>query len=175
MLLPPKFLFALRHHLCPTVHALAPAQEDLGEDLQWNKPGWLALSNRPQRRKEIQSGEAGLSLNSKAGKERLVTSLDKIPAVIAKALEKHNQERSQAPQYKLVQLLSEGQELAFPPTTNVFYAMNSSCQDFMLRAKQGKPAPLPPLPRTPTPKGVEISATFPKIKATGRKIAKALF
>ncbi|XP_072840965.2 ral guanine nucleotide dissociation stimulator-like 2 isoform X3 [Pogona vitticeps] len=138
MLLPPKFLFALRHHLCPTVHALAPAQEDLGEDLQ-------------------------------------VTSLDKIPAVIAKALEKHNQERSQAPQYKLVQLLSEGQELAFPPTTNVFYAMNSSCQDFMLRAKQGKPAPLPPLPRTPTPKGVEISATFPKIKATGRKIAKALF
>ncbi|XP_072840959.2 ral guanine nucleotide dissociation stimulator-like 2 isoform X1 [Pogona vitticeps] len=104
-----------------------------------------------------------------------VTSLDKIPAVIAKALEKHNQERSQAPQYKLVQLLSEGQELAFPPTTNVFYAMNSSCQDFMLRAKQGKPAPLPPLPRTPTPKGVEISATFPKIKATGRKIAKALF
>nr|XP_020634287.1 ral guanine nucleotide dissociation stimulator-like 2 isoform X2 [Pogona vitticeps] len=106
-----------------------------------------------------------------------VTSLDKTPAVIAKVLKKHNQERSQAPQYKLVQLLSEGQELAFPPTTNVFYAMNSSCQDFMLRAKQGKPAPVapPPPPRTPTPKGVEISATFPKIKATGRKIAKALF
>ncbi|XP_072843352.2 ral guanine nucleotide dissociation stimulator-like 2 [Pogona vitticeps] len=110
-------------------------------------------------------------------KSILVTSQDKTPAVIAKALEKHNQDRSRASQYELVQLLPEGRELAFPPTANVFYAMNSSCQDFMLRAKQGKPAPVPPPPppRTPTPKGVEISATFPKIKATGRKIAKALF
>lgn len=74
-------------------------------------------------------------------------------------------------------------ELAFPATANVFYAMNSSGQDFMLRPRPEKPgllplpttpAPVPP-PRTHVAKGVEISATFPKIKATGRKIAKALF
>ncbi|KAH0630714.1 hypothetical protein JD844_014010 [Phrynosoma platyrhinos] len=114
-------------------------------------------------------------------KSILVTSQDKAPTVIVKALEKHNQDRGLASQYELVQLLPDGRELAFPPTANVFYAMNSSCQDFMLRAKQPQEKALPPTapptaaPRSPTPRRVEISATFPKIKATGRKIAKALF
>ncbi|XP_062979075.1 LOW QUALITY PROTEIN: ral guanine nucleotide dissociation stimulator-like 2 [Elgaria multicarinata webbii] len=111
-------------------------------------------------------------------KSILVTSQDKAPAVIVKVLEKHNQDRGLAPNYELVQLLPEGRELAFPPTANVFYAMNSSCLDFMLRPKRPQekpPLPPPPSPRIPTPRGVEISATFPKIKATGRKIARALF
>nr|XP_060616537.1 ral guanine nucleotide dissociation stimulator-like 2 isoform X1 [Anolis sagrei ordinatus] len=120
-------------------------------------------------------------------KSILVTSQDKAPVVIAKALEKHNQDRGLAPQYQLVQLLPGGKELAFPPTANVFYAMNGTCQDFMLRAKGAQdkalppppvplpPPPPPPPPRSPTPRRMEISATFPKIKATGRKIARALF
>ncbi|XP_062828781.1 ral guanine nucleotide dissociation stimulator-like 2 isoform X2 [Anolis carolinensis] len=119
-------------------------------------------------------------------KSILVTSQDKAPVVIAKALEKHNQDRGLAPQYQLVQLLPGGRELAFPPTANVFYAMNGACQDFMLRAKgvhekplPGTPVlpppPPPPPPKSPTPRRMEISATFPKIKATGRKIARALF
>ncbi|XP_061477498.1 ral guanine nucleotide dissociation stimulator-like 2 isoform X2 [Rhineura floridana] len=110
-------------------------------------------------------------------KSILVTSQDKAPAVIGKVLEKHNQDRGLAPSYELVQLLPEGRELAFPPTANVFYAMNSTCLDFMLRPKrpQEKRSPPTPPPRIPAPRGVEISATFPKIKATGRKIARALF
>uniref|UniRef100_A0A670HSS8 Ral guanine nucleotide dissociation stimulator like 2 n=1 Tax=Podarcis muralis TaxID=64176 RepID=A0A670HSS8_PODMU len=110
-------------------------------------------------------------------KSILVTSQDKAPVVIAKALEKHNQDRVLAPNYELVQLLPEGRELAFPTTANVFYAMSSTCLDFMLRPKRPreKQPPPPPPPKPKPPKGVEISATFPKIKATGRKIARALF
>ncbi|XP_060128189.1 uncharacterized protein LOC132591782 [Zootoca vivipara] len=106
-----------------------------------------------------------------------VTSQDKAPVVIGKALEKHNQDRVLAPNYELVQLLPEGRELAFPTTANVFYTMSSTCLDFMLRPKRPreKPPPPPPPPKPTAPKGVEISATFPKIKATGRKIARALF
>nr|XP_056722859.1 ral guanine nucleotide dissociation stimulator-like 2 [Euleptes europaea] len=110
-------------------------------------------------------------------KSVVVTSQDKAPAVIVKVLEKHNQDRGQAPHYELVQLLGEGRELVFPPTANIFYAMNSSSLDFVLRHKcphDSKPPLLPP-PRTPTPRGTEVHATFPKIKATGRKIAKAFF
>ncbi|XP_039375050.1 ral guanine nucleotide dissociation stimulator-like 2 isoform X2 [Mauremys reevesii] len=101
-----------------------------------------------------------------------VTSQDKTPSVIAKVLEKHGQERAAAPQFQLVQLLPEGKELTFPPTANVFYAMNGSSLDFVLRPKSaGEPA----LPPSTTPRRAELSATFPKIKATGRKLARALF
>ncbi|XP_066472062.1 ral guanine nucleotide dissociation stimulator-like 2 isoform X2 [Tiliqua scincoides] len=108
-------------------------------------------------------------------KSILVTSQDKAPAVVAKVLEKHNQDLSLAPSYELVQLLPEGQELVFPPMANIFYAMNSSSLDFMLRPRglQKKPPPSPS--RLPSPRGREICATCPKIKATGRKIAKVLF
>uniref|UniRef100_A0ACB8EEL4 Uncharacterized protein n=1 Tax=Sphaerodactylus townsendi TaxID=933632 RepID=A0ACB8EEL4_9SAUR len=110
-------------------------------------------------------------------KSVVVTSQDKAPAVIAKVLEKHNQEGSLAPHYGLVQLLGESRELALPPTANVFYAMNSSSLDFVLRRKRPPDAPPPPLPppRTPRPRDTDAHATFPKIKATGRKIAKAFF
>ncbi|KAF7235303.1 Ral guanine nucleotide dissociation stimulator-like 2 [Varanus komodoensis] len=113
--------------------------------------------------------------NGSLYKSILVTSQDKAPAVIAKVLEKHGQDRGQAPQYELVQLLPDGRELAFPPLANVFYAMNGSSLDFMLRPKRPLDSPLPPPPPAPAPRGVELSATFPKIKATGRKIARALF
>lgn len=108
-------------------------------------------------------------------KSILVTSQDKAPAVVAKVLEKHNHDRRLAPGYELVQLLPEGQELVFPPTANVFYAMNSSSVDFMLRPRQLQRKPPPSPPKVPSSGGLDISATFPKIKATGRKIAKALF
>lgn len=110
--------------------------------------------------------------NGSLYKSILVTSQDKTPSVIAKVLEKHGQERAAAPQFQLVQLLPEGKELTFPPTANVFYAMNGSSLDFVLRPKSaGEPA----LPPSTTPRRAELSATFPKIKATGRKLARALF
>ncbi|XP_030403836.1 ral guanine nucleotide dissociation stimulator-like 2 isoform X3 [Gopherus evgoodei] len=101
-----------------------------------------------------------------------VTSQDKTLSVIAKVLEKHGQEPGAAPQFQLVQLLPQGKELTFPPTANVFYAMNGSSLDFVLRPKSAREPPLPP---SAVPRRAELSATFPKIKATGRKLARALF
>ncbi|XP_014453148.2 ral guanine nucleotide dissociation stimulator-like 2 isoform X1 [Alligator mississippiensis] len=114
----------------------------------------------------------GLS-NGSLYKSVLVTSQEKAPAVIAKVLEKHSQDPATASQYQLVQLLPEDRELILPPTANVFYAMNSTSLDFLLRPK-GPPALHSPAPSTPS-RRPELSATFPKIKATGRKFTRALF
>ncbi|XP_029142484.1 ral guanine nucleotide dissociation stimulator-like 2 [Protobothrops mucrosquamatus] len=110
-------------------------------------------------------------------KSILVTSQDKAPTVVAKVLEKHNQDQDLAQDYELVQLLPDGRELVFPPMANVFYARNGFSVDFLLRPKgapRKTPPPTPP-PRSPRAREMDICATFPKIKATGRRIARALF
>ncbi|XP_032094572.1 ral guanine nucleotide dissociation stimulator-like 2 [Thamnophis elegans] len=110
-------------------------------------------------------------------KSILVTSQDKAPTVVAKVLEKHNQDQNLAQDYELVQLLPDGRELVFPPMSNVFYARNGFSLDFLLRPKgppSKTPPPTPP-PRSPRAREMDICATFPKIKATGRRIARALF
>ncbi|KAM9805534.1 ral guanine nucleotide dissociation stimulator-like 2 isoform X2 [Syngnathus typhle] len=97
----------------------------------------------------------------------LVTSNDKTPAAIGTALEKHNQDRVRASAYELVQLLPEGKELLIPATGNVFYAMMPSSVDFLLRRKAGD-----------TPAGQSersAAATYPRIKAKGRRLARTLF
>ncbi|CAL8287847.1 unnamed protein product [Merluccius merluccius] len=99
----------------------------------------------------------------------LVTSNDKTPTVVSSALEKHNQDTKEASRYELIQLLPEGKELIIPATGNVFYAMTSSSADFLLRRKGGK-APLGPQPIS-----TETSATFPRIKAKGRRLVRTLF
>ncbi|KAI3361337.1 hypothetical protein L3Q82_013520 [Scortum barcoo] len=98
----------------------------------------------------------------------LVTSNDKTPTVISSALEKHNQDPKQASRYELIQLLP-GKELVIPATGNVFYAMTSSSVDFLLRRKGGNtPLGLQPI-------STEPSATFPRIKAKGRRLVRTLF
>ncbi|KAM6909611.1 ral guanine nucleotide dissociation stimulator-like 2 isoform 2-T2 [Xenentodon cancila] len=99
----------------------------------------------------------------------LVTSNDKTPTVISSALEKHNQDPKQASRYELIQLLPEGKELVIPPTGNVFYAMTSSSVDFLLRRKGGN-TPFGSQSISP-----ETSATFPRIKAKGRRLVRTLF
>ncbi|XP_016313835.1 ral guanine nucleotide dissociation stimulator-like isoform X1 [Sinocyclocheilus anshuiensis] len=99
----------------------------------------------------------------------LVTSNDKTPTVISSALEKHNQNAQEVSKYELIQLLPEGKELIIPPTGNVFYAMSSASVDFLLRRRGGN---------TPTGSltlGNETSATFPRIKAKGRRLVRTLF
>uniref|UniRef100_A0A667XAN4 Ral guanine nucleotide dissociation stimulator-like 2 n=1 Tax=Myripristis murdjan TaxID=586833 RepID=A0A667XAN4_9TELE len=99
----------------------------------------------------------------------LVTSNDKTPTVISSALEKHNQDPNEASRYELIQLLPEGKELVIPATGNVFYAMTSSSVDFLLRRKGGNtPLGLQPI-------STETSATFPRIKAKGRRLVRTLF
>ncbi|KAG8127224.1 hypothetical protein E2320_014157 [Naja naja] len=100
-----------------------------------------------------------------------VTSQDKSPTVVAKVLEKHNQDQNLAHDYELVQLLPDGRELVFPPMANVFYARNGFSLDFLLRPKgppRKTPPPTPP-PRSPRAREVDISATFPKIKSTAAR------
>ncbi|KAM9810812.1 ral guanine nucleotide dissociation stimulator-like [Neosynchiropus ocellatus] len=105
--------------------------------------------------------------NGNMYKSILVTSQDKTPAVIRKAMIKHNLEREKSEEYELMQKISEDKELRIPDNANVFYAMNSTANyDFVLK-KRG-PA------RPPRAKAV-ASSTLPRMKQKGLKIAKGIF
>ncbi|XP_051899552.1 ral guanine nucleotide dissociation stimulator-like isoform X2 [Pristis pectinata] len=103
--------------------------------------------------------------NGNVYKSILVSSQDKTPAVVGKALEKHNQDPHAAQSYELVQIISEEKEFTIPHNANVFYAMTSASSEFLLRRKD-HPSPKP---------RSEHGSPFPKIRSKGMKIAKALF
>ncbi|XP_050777011.1 ral guanine nucleotide dissociation stimulator-like 2 isoform X3 [Gopherus flavomarginatus] len=193
---PTQLLSRLAQHMkWPSVSALDTAPEDVGSSAGGLSPPTPTGGDFPRgHRRSASCGSAfpappnpepgtpssdcciiraRMALhNGSLYKSILVTSQDKTLSVIAKVLEKHGQEPGVAPQFELVQLLPEGKELTFPPTANVFYAMNGSSLDFVLRPKSAREPPLPP---SAVPRRAELSATFPKIKATGRKLARALF
>ncbi|OXB55437.1 hypothetical protein ASZ78_007111 [Callipepla squamata] len=74
--------------------------------------------------------------NGNMYKSIMLTSQDKTPAVIQRAMSKHNLESDAAEEYELVQVISEDKELVIPDSANVFYAMNSQVSfDFILRKK----------------------------------------
>nr|XP_005996268.1 PREDICTED: ral guanine nucleotide dissociation stimulator-like 1 isoform X2 [Latimeria chalumnae] len=74
--------------------------------------------------------------NGNMYKSILLTSQDKTPVVIQRAMTKHNLENDPSEDYELVQVISEDRELVIPDNANVFYAMNSSVNfDFILRKK----------------------------------------
>ncbi|XP_043940552.1 ral guanine nucleotide dissociation stimulator-like 3 [Protopterus annectens] len=74
--------------------------------------------------------------NGNLYKSILMTSQDKTPTVIQRALEKHNLEYNSPEEFQLIQI-HEGKDLIFPDDANVFYAMNTSVNfDFVLRRKQ---------------------------------------
>ncbi|XP_075180514.1 ral guanine nucleotide dissociation stimulator isoform X3 [Anomaloglossus baeobatrachus] len=105
--------------------------------------------------------------NGNMYKSILVTSQDKTPVVIRKAMAKHNLDGERAEDYELVQIISEERELKIPDNANVFYAMNSGANyDFILK-------------RRGFSKGVKIkhgsSSTLPRMKQKGLKIAKGIF
>ncbi|NWX46585.1 RGL1 protein, partial [Steatornis caripensis] len=69
-------------------------------------------------------------------KSILLTSQDKTPAVIQRAMLKHNLESDASEDYELVQVIAKDKELVLPLNANVFYAMNSQVNfDFILRKK----------------------------------------
>ncbi|XP_025917817.1 ral guanine nucleotide dissociation stimulator isoform X5 [Apteryx rowi] len=105
--------------------------------------------------------------NGNMYKSILVTSQDKTPVVIRKAMAKHNLDGDRPEDYELVQIISEERELKIPDNANVFYAMNSAANyDFVLK-KRG------------FSKAVKIkhgsSSTLPRMKQKGLKIAKGIF
>ncbi|XP_057213204.1 ral guanine nucleotide dissociation stimulator-like 1 isoform X2 [Triplophysa rosa] len=74
--------------------------------------------------------------NGNLYKSILLTSQDKTPAVICRAMAKHNLEGKQAADYELVQVISDERELVIPDNANVFYAMSTSANfDFLLRLR----------------------------------------
>uniref|UniRef100_A0A8C7J944 Ral guanine nucleotide dissociation stimulator-like 1 n=1 Tax=Oncorhynchus kisutch TaxID=8019 RepID=A0A8C7J944_ONCKI len=83
--------------------------------------------------------------NGNLYKSILLTSQDKTPAVISRAVAKHNLESEPGEGYELVQVISDERELVIPDNANVFYAMNTSANfDFLLRVrgKAGRPVQL---------------------------------
>uniref|UniRef100_A0A671R2F2 Ral guanine nucleotide dissociation stimulator-like 1 n=1 Tax=Sinocyclocheilus anshuiensis TaxID=1608454 RepID=A0A671R2F2_9TELE len=83
--------------------------------------------------------------NGNLYKSIMLTSQDKTPAVISRAMAKHNLEGEQAADYELVQVISEERELVIPDNANVFYAMSTSAKfDFLLRLRgsEGRPVQL---------------------------------
>uniref|UniRef100_A0A8C9Y5E7 Ral guanine nucleotide dissociation stimulator-like 1 n=1 Tax=Sander lucioperca TaxID=283035 RepID=A0A8C9Y5E7_SANLU len=74
--------------------------------------------------------------NGNLYKSILLTNQDKTPAVISRAMAKHNLEVEPEEGYELVQVISEERELVIPDNANVFYAMNTSANfDFLLRVR----------------------------------------
>ncbi|XP_012513878.1 PREDICTED: ral guanine nucleotide dissociation stimulator-like 2 [Propithecus coquereli] len=112
-------------------------------------------------------------------KSILVTSQDKAPSVISRVLKKNNRDSAVASEYELVQLLPGDRELTIPPSANVFYAMDGASHDFLLRQRRRPSTATPGLTSGPSASGTPPSegggGSFPRIKATGRKIARALF
>ncbi|XP_036908638.1 ral guanine nucleotide dissociation stimulator-like 2 isoform X2 [Sturnira hondurensis] len=112
-------------------------------------------------------------------KSILVTSQDKAPSVISRVLKKNNRDSAVASEYELVQLLPGERELTIPPSANVFYAMDRASHDFLLRLRRRPSTATPGHTTGPSASGTPPSegggGSFPRIKATGRKIARALF
>ncbi|XP_040105056.1 ral guanine nucleotide dissociation stimulator-like 2 isoform X3 [Oryx dammah] len=111
-------------------------------------------------------------------KSILVTSQDKAPSVISRVLKKNNRDSAVASEYELVQLLPGERELTIPASANVFYAMDGASHDFLLRRRRPSSTTVglasgPSASGTPPSEGG--GGSFPRIKATGRKIARALF
>ncbi|XP_028857312.1 ral guanine nucleotide dissociation stimulator-like 1 isoform X2 [Denticeps clupeoides] len=83
--------------------------------------------------------------NGNLYKSILLTSQHKTPAVISRAMAKHNLDEEHADNYELVQVISDEKELVIPDNANVFYAMNTSANfDFLLRLRgsAGRPVQL---------------------------------
>ncbi|XP_055002546.1 ral guanine nucleotide dissociation stimulator isoform X2 [Sorex araneus] len=104
--------------------------------------------------------------NGNMYKSLLVTSQDKAPAVIRKAMDKHNLDEEEPDDYELVQVISEDRKLKIPDNANVFYAMNSTANyDFVLRRRPGKGAKV----------RAGASSTLPRAKQKGLRMAKGIF
>ncbi|XP_034386091.1 ral guanine nucleotide dissociation stimulator-like 1 isoform X1 [Cyclopterus lumpus] len=81
--------------------------------------------------------------NGNLYKSILLTNQDKTPAVISRAMAKHNLEVEPEEGYELVQVISEERELVIPDNANVFYAMNTTANyDFLLRVRGSASRPV---------------------------------
>uniref|UniRef100_A0A2K6D9S5 Ral guanine nucleotide dissociation stimulator like 3 n=1 Tax=Macaca nemestrina TaxID=9545 RepID=A0A2K6D9S5_MACNE len=110
------------------------------------RPGPLPLGSPRIPLPAQQSSEARvirISIDNDHGnlyRSILLTSQDKAPSVVQRALQKHNVPQPWARDYQLFQVLPGDRELLIPDNANVFYAMSPAAPgDFMLRRKEGTP------------------------------------
>ncbi|XP_055018059.1 ral guanine nucleotide dissociation stimulator isoform X4 [Boleophthalmus pectinirostris] len=144
-----------------------------GSDLEDVNPSFLSDSPEGHHERKTSTPSVKLSVSAlsrdapAADTTSTVTSQDKTPAVIRKAMIKHNLEREKSEDYELMQKIAEDKELRIPDNANVFYAMNSTANyDFVLK-KRGSMRPV-------RAKAV-ASSTLPRMKQKGLKIAKGIF
>ncbi|PNJ14256.1 RGL3 isoform 2 [Pongo abelii] len=116
----------------------------LSPDLPSPQPFALPLGSPRIPLQAQQSSEARvirISINNDHGnlyRSILLTSQDKAPSVVQRALRKHNVPQPWARDYQLFQVLPGDRELLIPDNANVFYAMSPVAPgDFMLRRKEG--------------------------------------
>ncbi|KTF80865.1 hypothetical protein cypCar_00045834, partial [Cyprinus carpio] len=156
--------------LIPTVLNLSHLIPSLRPSMFWESTSLLRFWTRRVLAEVGSSKSPRLGVATRGGhvvRSHKVTSQDKTPAVVRKAMIKHNLDRERAEDYELVQKISEEKELKIPDNANVFYAMNSTANyDFVLK-KRG-------FPRAGRTKPV-ASSTLPRMKQKGLKIAKGLF
>ncbi|XP_047633098.1 ral guanine nucleotide dissociation stimulator-like 3 isoform X3 [Phacochoerus africanus] len=115
----------------------------LSPDLPGPRPLALPLSGPRIPLPGQQGSEARvirISINNDHGnlyRSILLTSQDKAPSVVQRALEKHNVAQPWARDYQLFQVLPGDRELLIPDNANVFYAMSPAAPgDFVLRRKE---------------------------------------
>ncbi|XP_064194372.1 ral guanine nucleotide dissociation stimulator-like 1 isoform X2 [Anguilla rostrata] len=77
--------------------------------------------------------------NGNLYKSMVLTSQDKTPAVISRAMTKHHLQGEPTDKYELVQVISEERELVIPDNANVFYAMCTSANFHFLLRLRGSP------------------------------------
>ncbi|XP_070587466.1 ral guanine nucleotide dissociation stimulator-like [Erythrolamprus reginae] len=97
----------------------------------------------------------------------LVSNQEKAPAVIRKAMDKHNLDEDKPENYELSQIISKKREFVIPNNANVFYAMKpkGTC-NFILKKR---------VPGRVTAMKQDSSFTLPRMKKRGWKIAKGIF
>ncbi|XP_004716879.1 ral guanine nucleotide dissociation stimulator-like 3 [Echinops telfairi] len=122
-------------------------------DLPGSRPLGLSLSGPHIPAAGQQGCEARVirvSINNDHGnlyRSILLTSQDKAPSVVQRALQKHNVAQPWARDYQLLQVLPGDRELLIPDNANVFYAMSPAASgDFLLRQKEGARHPPSPSP-----------------------------
>ncbi|XP_027441022.2 ral guanine nucleotide dissociation stimulator-like 3 isoform X2 [Zalophus californianus] len=115
----------------------------LSPDLPGSRPLTLPLSSSHISLPGQQGSEARVirvSIDNDHGnlyRSILLTSQDKAPSVVQRALEKHNVAQPWARDYQLFQVLPGDRELLMPDNANVFYAMSPATPgDFVLRRKE---------------------------------------
>ncbi|CAN0354760.1 unnamed protein product [Lampetra fluviatilis] len=109
--------------------------------------------------------------NGNLYKSVLLTSQDKTPVAIRKAMTKHNMEAENPDDFLLVQVIGEGKEFAIPDGSNVYYAMvTSPSYNFILRKRssgrrRGGAAPSSPSHHSATSSSTSSSSSFSSVAA----------